>query len=119
MIDYSTEPDSAVVEITVRGRVTEDELRSCLEDFRADIEQNDKMRLLERIEHFTGIEPAALWTDIRLGAPLAKQVSRVAVVADQAWIRSVSYLGKFMIGAELRVFEPEALAQARAWVSGP
>ncbi|MBX3484025.1 STAS/SEC14 domain-containing protein [Phenylobacterium sp.] len=119
MIGYSTGPDSAVVEITVRGKVTDAELRACFEDLRADIEHNDKTRLLERIEHFTGIEPAALWTDIRVGPALARQVTRVAIVADSAWIRSVSYLGKFMTHAELKIFGPGELEQARAWVSAP
>ena len=102
MIRYSTEPNSPVVELTVEGRVSDADLKAAIARLRDDLERNGKTRVLEVIRHFTGIEPQALWTDLRLGLPLAHKVSRVAVVADQAWIRAASHLGRFFISAELK-----------------
>jgi hypothetical protein len=117
MIRYSTEPNSPVVELTVEGKVTDADLKANIERLRDDLERNGKTRVLEVIQHFTGMEPQAVWTDLRLGLTLAHKVTRVAVVADQAWIRAASHLGRFFTSAELKAFEPSELDQARRWVA--
>jgi len=116
MIRYSSQPGTPVVEITVEGKVTDDDLKAVMLRLRDDLEQNGKTRLVEVIEHFTGIEPAAIWTDVKLGIPLANKVDRVAVVADQGWIRGMTHFGSFFTKAELKVFEPSEIDQARAWI---
>jgi hypothetical protein len=83
---------------------------------REDIEVRGKTRALEQIEHFTGIEPSALWRDITEATPLAQKVSRAAIVADAAWIRGATHLGKFLTRAEVRTFRPEEIDAARAWL---
>jgi hypothetical protein len=117
MILYRTEPGSPVVELTVAGTVTDADLTSNMLRLTEDLERNGKSRILEVIQNLTGMEPQALWTDLRLGLPLVNKVSRVAVVADQAWIRAVSHLGNFFTRAELRIFEPAQLDEARAWIA--
>ncbi|MGC1301968.1 MAG: STAS/SEC14 domain-containing protein [Caulobacteraceae bacterium] len=119
MIHYSTQPGSPVVEIKVEGHVANLELEESIRQLRIDIEQNHKTRLIEIIEHFTGIEPAAIWTDLKLGLPLAQKVTRVAVVADQAWIRMMTEFGQFFTRAEVKSFEPAEIDQARAWIIAP
>ena len=117
MIRYSTEPGSPVVEIAVEGTVTKQGLEEAINAIHAGFEQEGKTRIIEIIEHFTGIELAAIWTDIRLGVPLAQKVDRVAVVADQTWIRQLAELGRLFTRAELKVFAPAELEQARAWIA--
>ena len=117
MIRYSTAPDSPVVEIAVEGHITDADLKASILRLREDLEENGKTRILEVIHGFTGMEPRAVWTDVTLGTPLANKVSRVAVVADQAWIRAVAHLGRFFTRAELKIFEPGELDQARDWIA--
>jgi hypothetical protein len=117
MIRYSTEPDSPVVELTVEGKITDADLKANMERLRDDLESHGKTRILEVIQHFTGMEPQALWTDLRLGLPLANKVSRVAVVADQGWIRAATHLGRFFTRAELKAFAPTELHEARSWIA--
>jgi hypothetical protein len=117
MIGYVSEPGSRVVEITLEGKLTDADFRQAIERLRADIEQNGKTRVLERIEHFTGMEPAALWTDLRLGWPLAQKITKAAVVADAAWIRKLTELGRVLTRAEVRTFRPDQLEEARSWIS--
>src|ERR1700728_4139833 len=93
MIRHSTQPGSPVVEITVEGTVTNHDLEETIKGLQIGFDQDRKTRVLEIIQHFTGIEPSAIWTDIRLGVPLAQKIDRVAVVADQAWIRGLAELG--------------------------
>jgi hypothetical protein len=117
MIQYSTEPGSPVVEITLEGSLTNKDLAETINGLHAEFDQNGKTRVIEIIRHFTGMELAALWTDIRLGVPLAQKIRRVAVVADQSWIRQLAELGHLFTRAELKIFPMEELAQARAWIA--
>ena len=84
MILYHTEPDSPVIEISVEGKITDHDLREAIERMRGDLELNGKTRVLERIEHFTGIEPRALWTDITLGVSVARKVTNPRLDASGA-----------------------------------
>lgn len=117
MIRYHTSPDSQVIEISVNGKVTDLELREAIEQMRGDLELNGKTRVLERIEHFTGIEPKALWTDLTLGVPMARKVTRAAVVADAGWIHASMHLARFFTKAEVKAFHVNELEQARAWIN--
>ena len=117
MIHCSTQPGSPVVEITVEGSITNKDLEEAINGLHARFDQDGKTRVIEIIRHFTGMELAALWTDIRLGAPLAQKIDRVAVVADQTWIRQMAELGRLFTKAELKVFALEDLASARAWIA--
>lgn len=117
MIRYKSTPSSPVVEIEVSGRLTDRELRGAMDQLRADIDQSGKTRLLEIITGFTGIEPAAIWTDIRLGPSLAGKLSRAAVVADAAWIRGLTTFSGRFVKAEIKSFRPDQIQEARAWLS--
>lgn len=117
MIDYKTEPTSPVIEIHISGHVTNAELEARLKAVRDDVEAHGKTRILEFIEHFTGIEPAALWTDVKLGMPLANKVTHVAIVADQAWVRAFVHLGGLFTRAQIKIFEPGQAAEARGWIA--
>jgi hypothetical protein len=117
MIAYSTQPGSPVVEITVEGSVTNKELEESINAVHSLFDLNGKTRVIEIIRHFTGMEFAALWTDIKLGVPLARKVERVAVVADQAWVRQLAELGHLFTSAELKIFPIDELARARAWIA--
>jgi hypothetical protein len=117
MILFHTEPDSPVIEISVEGKITDHDLREAIERMRGDLELNGKTRVLERIEHFTGIEPKALWTDIALGVSVARKVNRAAVVADAGWIRASMHLARFFTKAEIKAFHVNELEQARVWIN--
>ncbi len=119
MIRYSTEPNSPVIELAVEGTISNADMTASMERLRQDIEQNGKTRLIEIIQHFTGMEPAAFWTDLTQAPALARKITRVAVVADQAWIRAMTGLAPLFTPAEIKTFAPEQLDEARVWIAGP
>jgi len=119
MIRYTANPGSPAVEITVSGFITKAELEESIGALKADLETNGRTRVLEIIEHFTGMEPGALWADITLGLPLAHRIERVAVVADQAWVRAMAGFGRLFTRAEIKIFEPGQLDEARTWIETP
>ncbi|RKF35694.1 STAS/SEC14 domain-containing protein [Paraburkholderia fungorum] len=116
MILYDTEPDSPVIEIFVEGKITDHDLGEAIERMRGDLGLNGKTRVLERIEHFAGIEPKALWTDITLGVSETRKVTRAGVVADAGWIRASMHLARFFAKAEAKAFHVNELDQAGIWI---
>ena len=117
MITYKSDPASPVIEIHVSGQVTNADLAARIGQVRDEVDLRGKTRILEFIEHFTGIEPAALWTDVKLGVPLATKVTHVALVADQAWVRAVAHIGALFTGAQIKIFEPGQAEEARLWIT--
>ena len=117
MITYRTEAGSPLIELHVTGHVTNADLEAAMTRVRSDLELNGKNRIVEVIERFSGIEPSAIWTDIKLGVPLANKVTRVAIVADQSWVRAAAQLGRLFTKAEIKVFEPHEHDEARRWAA--
>ena len=116
MIDYRSEQDSPVIEVRASGKITESELEACFDRVRPDLARG-KTRVLEIIDQFKGMDAKAMAVDLRFGPGMAQKVTRVAVVADQSWVRGAAHLGGLFTRAELRVFKPEQLAEARSWIS--
>ena len=105
-----------LVELTVSGSVTAQEVEDVCARMERDIAASGSLKVLENVSGFTGIGPAAMWVDLRKAWPLAKSVSHVAVVADQAWIRAAAGFGGLFTGATIRSFEPAEIDDARAWL---
>jgi len=61
------------------------------------------------------MEVAALWTDIRLAYRWRRDRPRRGG-RRQAWIRQFAELGH-LFPADLKVFAPAELAQARVWIA--
>ena len=65
MIEYKNNLDNNIVEITVEGKVTEADFDQVVSQLKADIEKHKKLRILEEIRSFSGIDPLALWKDAK------------------------------------------------------
>lgn len=105
-----------LVELTVSGTVTAQEIEDVCDRMERDAAAAGSLKVLENVAGFTGIGPAAIWADLRKAWPLAKRVSHVAIVADQAWIRAAAGFGGLFTGATIRSFQPAELDEARAWL---
>lgn len=68
---------------------------------------------------FDGYEDAsALWADIRVDRRHGDDFSRVAMVANQAWIEWGTKAADLVTGADLKWFDPSDRKAAIAWARG-
>lgn len=65
---------------------------------------------------FTGIEPGAVWEDIKVGMEHLLRWERIAVVTDVDWIGHTIRAFGFLMPAEVKVFPVAEQAQARTWI---
>lgn len=86
MLATHQDEDTGIVEIVVDGEVTASEFEQAEALLKRIIEQDGKVRMLQVIESFSGIEPTALWNDLKFSLQHMNSFSRVAIVTDISWI---------------------------------
>lgn len=65
---------------------------------------------------FENIDAGAAWEDFKLGIENLSRWERMAVVTDVAWIRLALNAFRVFMPGQLRVFDVNQGAQARAWI---
>lgn len=116
MLEYISHPDSNVVELTIAGKITEADFDRVTAQMRVDIENHGKLRILEEVRSFEGLDPIVLWKDARFGAAHVGDFTHVAVVADAGWVRTLTAAADSVLSAKVKAFEGSQLPEARAWL---
>lgn len=77
-----------------------------------------KVRLYFRIDpDFAGVEPSALWEDVKLGMEYLFRWDRIAVVTDVEWIRQTFKAFSCVSPCAARVFRLDEVSLAKEWVT--
>jgi SpoIIAA-like len=116
VIEYREDAGSDLVEIVVDGRVGKAEFDDIAARLEAAIARHGKLRVLEEVRSFGGIEPRAFWADLKFGLRHLNDFSRCAVVGDKRWLELLTKGAGKLIACELRHFPPEQVEAARAWL---
>ena len=86
MLEYREDASDGLVEIVVDGRVSKAEFDEIATRLEAAIARHGKLRVLEEVRSFGGIDPSAFWADLKFGLRHLNHFSRCAVISDQRWI---------------------------------
>ena len=111
-----------VLAVSLSDRITGDELDRIMDRLDAIMAHHDKVHVFVQTHSIDGIELKGLGAYMARAMPLLGKLNRfgrVAVVADQAWIRAATRLESAVLPfISYRVFEPQDHDAALAWVSG-
>ena len=118
VLTYTKTPDSNVAEIVVDGKISDEEMNTAMNAMKADLDKGGKIKLLEDIRAFEGMEPAAFFKDPRFGISMMKSISHVALVTDAPWLKALAETFNFVSPTQIKVFERARLAEARTWLAG-
>lgn len=111
-------PDVLGIEAT--GKVTHDDYKSMLIPMAEAMIGKGPVRMLYVAgEGFEGYELEALWDDGAFGVKHWHDFSRIAVAADQAWLRAAITMFKPFFPCKVRLFKLSQLPEAKVWVSRP
>jgi hypothetical protein len=116
VLEYREDASSNLVKIVVDGRVSKAEFDEIATRLEAAIARHGKLRVLEEVRSFGGLDPAAFWADLKFGLRHLNHFSRCAVISDQRWIEVFAMGVDKLIACEIRHFPPEQIAAARAWL---
>ena len=117
MIEYKNNTFNNIVEIIIEGKITEEDFDRVVSQLKVDIARHGKLRILEEIRHFEGIDPLALWKDIRFGFAHLNDFTYAALVADTRWIRKLAEVFDSVLSVKVKTFEPLQIDEARNWLS--
>ena len=115
MIRRLEESSGNVLGWEVTGKVTEEEVRTLSEEFKAAIAKHGKVRVLVRMRRIPRMGLGAWVEDFKL-TPYAKDVERYAIVSDTNFSEWASKIAEAFIGGEVRRFEDSRYAEAWRWV---
>jgi hypothetical protein len=121
MLDQIDSVDD-VLAIKVSHKVTGQDLDTIMDRLDAIMTGHDKVHIFVETHAIDGIELTSLPSYMARALPLLGKLDRfgrVAVVADQGWIRAGTRLESAMLpNIKYRVYMPDERQEALAWVTG-
>lgn len=119
MLEFIESPDD-IVALTISGKITSADLDACMDRLDRAFEAGEKVHVFVETRSIDGIEISALPNYAARAMPLFGKLNRfgrVAVVADQAWIRVGTRVESAVLPfISYRTFEPPERERALAWV---
>jgi len=111
-----------VLAVRVSHKITGADLDTAMDRLEALMESHSKVHVFVETQGIDGIELTSLPRYMARALPLLGKLDkfgRIAVVADQGWVRAGSRLESAMMSnIKYRVYEPDERAEALAWVTG-
>jgi hypothetical protein len=113
---YVTLPESTgnVLGYALEGRLTEEEVEEIQQQLADVLEAHGSARMLIRADHLHGVEPTAVWQDLRMTPEYVTKLDRIAVVGDARWQKWLATISDLV--TEAAFFAPEEIDRAWGWV---
>ena len=113
-----------VLAMRVEDTLSEADVTRLTEELDYAIDRHGRIRVYWEVGAKLGITPKGLWQDLRYGLrnfrKVTKGVERVAVVADQRWLRALADLeGRIFPAMEERSFTHDEQEEALRWILKP
>lgn len=108
-----------VLAFEINGVISAEEMPSVMQEFETFLDAHEKIRLLNRMQHFGGIDPSVLLQGGLVSMKLAaiKKVERYAIVGAPAWMgKIIETLNPVFPGLDMRTFTADQENEAWAWL---
>ena len=121
MLDLLDTPDD-VLAVKIAHKITGEDLDAVMDRLDAAMDRHDKVHVFVETQQIDGIELSGLPSYMSRALPLFGKLNRfgrVAVVADQAWIRAGTRIESALLPhISYRTYMPDERGEALAWVVG-
>lgn len=112
----------AVLALRVSGKIESEDLDSIMSRLESKLDENEQLHVFVESRSIDGVDLAALGSYAARALPVfgkLRRFGRVAVVADQSWVRIGSRIEAGLLPfIDYRVYEPHEREQALDWVEG-
>jgi hypothetical protein len=121
MLEFIDSGDD-VIAVKIAERITGEDLAAIMDRLEAGMARHDKVHVYVETLALDAIEVSGLAAQVARSAPLLGKLSRfgrVAVVADQAWVRIGARIESALLPfVSYRTFPPSDRSEALDWVRG-
>lgn len=111
-----------VIAVVICDAITGADLDAIMDRLEASMSRHDRVHVFVETRNIQALDVAALPAHVSRAMPLLgklRSFGRVAVVADQAWMRLGTRIESALLpNIAYRTFRPEHRAEALAWVTG-
>jgi stage II sporulation SpoAA-like protein len=108
-----------VIAVTASDRITGADVAALMDRLERTMDRHEVVHVFAEVRSLDAVEISGLGSHIARAMPLLgklKRFGRVAVVADQAWVRATSRIESALLPfVSYRVFRPEQRDEALAW----
>lgn len=118
MLTMETET-TGIVAIKASGKLSKSDYDRFVPEFERIARTSRPLRILIELDDFRGWELPALWEELKFDTTHQSDMGRVAVVGEKAWQEWGTQLSKPFFKAEMRYFDHDHAADARAWLARP
>jgi hypothetical protein len=119
MLAYKELDNLVAVEIEISGRVSTEEFDKTAKKLEAFIGRHGRVRVLEIIDDFEGMDAKAMWHDLKFSLRHLNDFSRCAIVSDAKFLSIWSAIAEPFIDCQVEYFPPDQLEAARDWLFWP
>ena len=119
MLSYKEMDNLAGVEIEISARVSTEEFDNTARKLEAFIASHGRVRVLEIIHDFEGMDVQAFWHDLKFSLRHLNDFSRCAIVSDAKWLSLWSAVAEPFIDCKVSYFPPGEVETARDWLLWP
>jgi hypothetical protein len=119
MLSYKEMDNLAAVEIEISSRVSTEEFDETAKKLEAFIARHGRVRVLEIVNHFEGMDVNAFWHDLKFSLRHLNDFSRCAIVSDTKFLSLVSTIAEPFIDCQVAYFKPHEVESARDWLLWP
>ena len=119
MIEIISELPENVLGVRAKGRVTAGDYEQVLiPAVEAALKRHDRLHFYYELgEQFEGIDPGAVFEDLKVGLARLPHWEKLAVVTDIAWIRQAVSAFAFLIHGKVKVFPLDGAQKAKEWIA--
>jgi hypothetical protein len=121
MHEFIPSPED-VLAVKISGTITGQDVESIMDRTDAIMAKHDKIHIFVETRAIEGLQISAIPHHMSRALPLLGKLDRfgrVAVVADQAWMRAATRFESAMLpNISYRVYEPEDREEALRWALG-
>lgn len=122
MIERIEDMPSGAIGLRAGGRLSKEEYVQVLEPALREAVDSGELRLLFLLTDFEGLERSAYAEDMKTGLRAwirdHSTWKRFALVTDSEWVAKAMHMFAWMTPGEVRIYEPNELDEAKAWVAG-
>ena len=116
VIEILDRSQGRVIGLRASGKIAGAELEQVLERLEKAITEQGKVRLLVHVENLGTFSPGAFMDDARFSLEHARDVERVAVVADGLLFGTYVKAAAKLVPGEVRRFKTKELNEAWRWI---
>lgn len=116
MLSANQVQDTNIVEAKLDGEVQTKGVESLRSEIDAVLSEFGKLRLLFVYEGIGGMDPQAIWKDLKLEVRVINDIEKMAVVSEKGWFGDLAGLLNSVMSMEVETFEAGRREEALRWL---